>query len=276
MATTLRCYGTFGPWVVLVHGGPGTGGYLAPLAEALADSFRVLEPMQRGSGAAPLTVARHVTDLEDFVRTHCEHTRPAIVGHSWGAMLALAHAAAHPESVCALVLVGCGTFDAVSRERLHTTVERRTSDELRRRIARLEAEVQDPDQRLRQIGDLTLPLYSYDLTVGGLRLETCDARAHAETWQDMLRLQERRCYPADFRAITVPVLMLHGTFDPHPGRSTEAILRPYLPQLEYRDWEHCGHYPWLERAVHADFVTTLRAWLAPRASLPHDTHGPRQ
>jgi pimeloyl-ACP methyl ester carboxylesterase len=261
MAATPRCYGTSGPWVVLVHGGPGAGGYLAPLAEALADSFHVLEPLQSGSGPAPLTVARHVADLEDFVRTYCEGTRPAVVGHSWGAMLSLAHAAAHPESVRAIVLVGCGTFDAASRDRLHATVEERTSDELRRRIARLEMELPDPDHRLRQVGDLTLPLYSYDLTVGGLTLETCDARAHAETWQDMLRLQKRGAYPAAFQAITVPVLMLHGSFDPHPGRSTEAILRPHLPQLEYREWEHCGHYPWLERAVHEDFVTALRAWL---------------
>ncbi len=112
MAVKVRQYGMAGPWVVLVHGGPGAGGYLAPLAQALAGSFRVLEPLQRGSSSEPLTVARHVADLDEVVNEYCGDARPAIVGHSWGAMLALAHAAAHPDSVRALVLIGCGTFDA--------------------------------------------------------------------------------------------------------------------------------------------------------------------
>jgi pimeloyl-ACP methyl ester carboxylesterase len=107
----LRRYGTTGPWVVLLHGGPGAGGYLAPLAEALADCFRVLEPFQRGSGGEALTVARHVADLEELLGGECERTAAAVLGHSWGAVLALAHAAACPGSVTALVLVGCGTFD---------------------------------------------------------------------------------------------------------------------------------------------------------------------
>ncbi len=254
----VRRYGTAGPWVVLVHGGPGAGGYLAPLAEELENAFRILEPLQRGSGPEPLTVARHVEDLEGLVREHCEGTKPTVVGHSWGAMLALAHAAAHPASVGALVLVGCGTFDVKSRRQFQATVEARTTDALRRRIARVEAETADPDDRLRQLGNLLLPLYSHDLEVTQLATETCDARAHDETWQDMLRLQERGLYPSAFTAITAPVLMMHGDVDPHPGRAIEATLRPHLPRLEYREWQSCGHYPWLERGVREEFVKSLR------------------
>jgi pimeloyl-ACP methyl ester carboxylesterase len=262
MPVRVRQYGEAGPWVVLVHGGPGAGGYLAPLAKTLADSFRVLEPLQRGSGGEPLTVARHVADLEELVRGRCEDARAALVGHSWGAMLALAHAAAHPASVRAVVLVGCGTFDAAGRDQLRATVEARTSAELRRRISELGAAVRDPDEQLRRFGELVLPLYSCDLGAADLPLETCDARAHDETWQDMLRLQQCGAYPAAFSAITAPVLMLHGDYDPHPGRSTAAVLRACLPQLEYREWPRCGHYPWLERAAGAEFVATLRAWLS--------------
>jgi pimeloyl-ACP methyl ester carboxylesterase len=268
MAVKVRRYGRSGSWVVLVHGGPGAGGYMAPLAHALADSFRVLEPLQRGSSSEPSTVARHVADLDEVVSGHCAGARPAIVGHSWGAMLALAHAAAHPDSVCSLVLIGCGTFDAASRDRMRAIIEERTSDDLRRRIARLDDEVPDPDERLRRLGNLVLPLYSCDLTVTELDAEACDARAHTETWQDMLRLQGRGVYPAAFGAISAPVLMMHGAFDPHPGRSTEAALRPHLPQLEYREWERCGHYPWLERGVREEFLEALRQWLAQKLDAP--------
>lgn len=177
-------------------------------------------------------------------------------------MLALAHAAAHPASIRALVLIGCGTFDTRSRRLLQTIVEGRRGDDLRERIARLETEVADPDQRLQLIGDLLLPLYSYDLAVANEDLGSCDARAHNETWQDMLRLQMSGTYPAAFATIRAPVFMMHGSHDPHPGRSTESTLRPYLPQLEYREWERCGHYPWLERHVSEEFVQVLREWLA--------------
>ena len=55
--------------------------------------------------------------------------------------------------------------------------------------------------------------------------------------------------------------MLHGAADPHPGLMIRASLEPYLPQLEYHEWERCGHYPWLERAVRDEFFSVLRAWL---------------
>jgi pimeloyl-ACP methyl ester carboxylesterase len=77
----------------------------------------------------------------------------------------------------------------------------------------------------------------------------------------MVRLQEEGAYPAAFAAIETPVLMLHGAADPHPGRMIRESLAPHLPQLEYREWERCGHYPWLERAVRHEFLDVLRAWL---------------
>jgi pimeloyl-ACP methyl ester carboxylesterase len=70
----------------------------------------VLEPHQRGSSDRPLTVATHVQDLDDLIRERCGAHQPVLVGHSWGAMLALVYAAHHPLTPAALVLIGCGTF----------------------------------------------------------------------------------------------------------------------------------------------------------------------
>jgi pimeloyl-ACP methyl ester carboxylesterase len=58
--------------------------------------------------------------------------------------------------------------------------------------------------------------------------------------------------------------MLHGAFDPHPGRMIRASLEPHLRELEYHEWERCGHYPWLEKAVRDDFFPVLCAWLRRR------------
>lgn len=256
-----REYGTSGPVVIVLHGGPGAPGSMAPVARGLADSFRVLEPLQRGSGGEPLTVARHVADLHELVLSRCGDARPSLVGHSWGAMLALAYTAAHPGLVASLALIGCGTFDQAARDRMRAIMKERMDDGLRRRIERLPEEVPDPDERLRLTGELILPMYSYDLATTNQEVETCDARANRETWEDMLRLLEEGVYPAAFAAINEPVLMLHGEVDPHPGQMIRASLAPYLPRLEYREWERCGHYPWLEKAVRAEFFAVVHEWL---------------
>jgi pimeloyl-ACP methyl ester carboxylesterase len=233
---------------------------MAPVARELADAYRVLEPQQRGSGDVALTVARHIADLDALVEAHCEGERPALVGSSWGAMLALAYAAAHPDRAGPLVLIGCGTFDPVARRRMREIIEERMDDDLRQRLERLPQEI--PDRRFEAMGDLILPLYAYDVDAAELEGGPYDVRGHQETWNDMVRLQEDGHYPKAFAAIESPVLMLHGAFDPHPGGMIRASLEPLLTRLDYTEWERCGHYPWAERAVRDEFYSVLRSWLA--------------
>ena len=96
---------------------------MAPIARGIADLFRVIEPFQ---SAVSATVADHVADLHEVVESYAGDTAPAFVGHSWGAMLALAYAAAHPSSAGPIVLVCSGTFDLAARERLIENLEQRT------------------------------------------------------------------------------------------------------------------------------------------------------
>jgi proline iminopeptidase len=106
-----------GPPIVLVGGGAGIGaGYLWPVADELAASgFRCVLYDQRGRGGsiadaldkAHINLAASVADLE-ALRAHLGLERMTLLGHSWGAMLAAAYIAAHPERVDRLVLVGPG------------------------------------------------------------------------------------------------------------------------------------------------------------------------
>ncbi len=138
-------------------------------------------------------------------------------------------------------------------------------------MERLPQDFTDPDERLNAMVNLLLPLFSYELLTTDLELEGVDARGHTETWDDMIRLQDDGVYPAAFAVIKSPVLMLHGAEDPHPGQMIRASLEPHLPGLEYREWERCGHYPWLEKAVREEFFAVVRDWLIGR--LPAAANG---
>ena len=261
----VRTYGSHGPPVIAIHGGPGAGGTMAPVTRGLAGSFRVYEPIQRGSGKDPLTVSRHIEDLREVIEENSIEA-PALVGHSWGAMLALAFATAHPALAGPIALIGCGTFDVDSRRVFQSTCEARMDDDLRREMRHVEANVTEPSERMRRMGSLYSRLDAYDVLDAEEEQYTFDARAHEETWSDMIRLQMEGVYPADFSAIRRPVVMLHGVYDPHPGRMIYANLRQHVPSIEYREWARCGHEPWLERAVREDFFSTLAGWLSAHAS----------
>jgi pimeloyl-ACP methyl ester carboxylesterase len=225
-------HGSVGPLVVAIHGGPGAPGSITPVARYLGARFRVLEPWQRPSGAEPLTVARHVDDFRALLDERAPGTRPALVGASWGAMLALALAAEVPERVGPIVLVGSGTFDLVARER----------------FKQLRAE--------RPGGG-----YDFDPIEPPTPVDF-DARANDETWRDYLRCEAAGLYPPRFAAIRSPVLMLHGAYDPHPGALIRQSLLPHLPHLEYVEIERTGHEPWRERHGRDPFFETLVTWLA--------------
>ncbi len=256
-------YGPSGRTVVVVHGGPGAPGSASLLAQGLADPFQVLEPWQRTSSGTPLTVAQHIEDLAHVISHEIPGENPALVGESWGAMLALAFTAAHPDRISALALVGCGTFDRRARARLEATLAERTTKEIQEQLAQLATRVADECERMAQAHALSDHLYSYSRAIAD-PIVRLDLKGHGESWSDMIRLQEAGVYPSAFTAIACPVLMLHGSYDPHPGALIRDGLKEVIPHLEYIEFERCGHSPWIEEHARDRFFAVLRSWLQRR------------
>ncbi|MBL7214523.1 MAG: alpha/beta hydrolase [Phycisphaerae bacterium] len=238
---------------------------MAPVAKRLSDHFSVIEPFQRkGDADTPLTVARHIADLNDIIDTYCSDEKPILAGHSWGAMLALAYTAVHPDRAASIVLMGCGTFDIASRERMNALRQQRMTQYVFGRLKERMKSIDDPDECLKLLGKMMMQVDSYDLMHVDDEVVYYDALGHEQTWRDMMRLQREGVYPAAFKTIHVPVLMLHGNEDPHPGQMIRDTLKIYLPQLEYYEWQRCGHYPWLEKTAHEDFYAVLLSRLMER------------
>jgi len=179
-------------------------------------------------------------------------------------MLALAYAAEHPEAPNGLVLVGCGTFSKRAREEFATRLNAKLKPADRTRIHSLELSEPDADRRFAALGRLMSHAYSYDAEESCTGPDTIDAKAHEQTWQDMLRLQREGKYPAAFAEIRSPVLMLHGADDPHPGDLILEDLREYIPHIRYHLLPKCGHSPWMERQARQEFFEVLEAWISER------------
>ena len=256
-----RTYGDGGSPVMVLHGGPGAPGSSETVAKGLSDDFKVFEPWQRGSSDVAVSVAVHITDLHQLITSRCGDKKPALVGESWGAMLALAYAAEYPDSISPIVLVGCGTFDKISRAAGIKTRKRRILEYIEKHpehSADLELSLGEQIMKWHEMTD------TYESVSGeteSSKTVQFDAKAYTETWNDMLRCQEEGIYPQSFTSIKSPVIMLHGAYDPHPGKMIRDHLKQYIPQLEYREFEKCGHAPAIEKYAKDEFFTVMRDWL---------------
>jgi proline iminopeptidase len=114
-------YRTIGSGVplLLLSGGPGFEvDYMSGIAQELGSSYKCILLEQRGTGqsrppnptSAQMTVKLFVEDVE-AVRASLKIDRLTILGHSWGGMLAMAYAVAHPDRVESLILVDSGGMD---------------------------------------------------------------------------------------------------------------------------------------------------------------------
>jgi pimeloyl-ACP methyl ester carboxylesterase len=260
----VRFYGESGPFVVLVHGGPGAAGQMGAVGRRLSGRFRVVEPLQRASGEVPLTVAQHVADLCEVLRGPLEAGPVRLVGFSWGAMLALTYAARHTNDVERLILIGCGTFDSGSREAYQAAMAERMDADQRRRLEDLttrlaaEADRQRRNELFAEIGCLATRIQAFDPLASESEEDMLfDEGGFRETWNDALSLQQQGVQPAEFARIEAPVKMIHGDADPHPGRRIFESLEPLVRDIQYRELSRCGHTPWIERHAKEAFYELL-------------------
>jgi proline iminopeptidase len=118
-----RSYGTQGPVVVILNGGPGLNAlYMEPVAQTIAaDGYRAILFDQRGTGLSTaagaaidkLTMQGTVDDIE-LLRKNLQQDKLTVFTHSFGGAMALAYAAAYPQRVARLILCGSTGTDLSS------------------------------------------------------------------------------------------------------------------------------------------------------------------
>ena len=101
----LRKYGKPPYTVAVIHGGPGVGGGMAPVAQELSRKWGVLEPIQ-----SKTSILNQIKELKDQLETQTSDLL-TLIGFSWGAWLSTFLAAQYPHLVKKLILVGAGPYD---------------------------------------------------------------------------------------------------------------------------------------------------------------------
>ena len=104
--------GRSGPRLLFLHGLSASTRYWRPRVTPLAADHRLVLADLLGFGRSPkpwvsYTVDRHVAALESVIVAEAPVT---LVGHSFGAIAAAAYAAAHPDQVERLILMGLPAF----------------------------------------------------------------------------------------------------------------------------------------------------------------------
>jgi proline iminopeptidase len=241
--------------LVFCHGGPGLWDTFDDLATMFAGSSRTIRWDQRGCGRSerrgPYSVAQSIGDL-DAVRRQIAGDRIALLGHSWGAHLALRYTLEHPGQVSHLIYVsGTGIdpdrawhpgYTRNLRDRLGAHLPRwselqnrtRTPDEDREAaVLQWSADFADPATAIEHAERMATPWLgiNYD----------CNATVNADVKRELAGIDlAARC-----RALDTPVLIVDGTADIRP-RSGVDSLHQALPDARRLSLA-AGHVPWTEQ-----------------------------
>jgi pimeloyl-ACP methyl ester carboxylesterase len=281
--------------LIAIPAGPGfSHKTLRPWLTGLDSTVRTIHLDLPGSGRASresqddYTFPAFVQDV-DAVRSMVDSQKPVILGHGWGAALAIEYALARPAHVSALVLVSPPRYFDVSKQDTDAQIR--------------QVELTDPSLGPRFASDV-MPAFEAALTGRG----PWEPVERSQWWSEMLLTQFSRPPPtalftslrhepwgirayAAYKGATLaspdhpmasydlalrasglrrelPVLIVSSNHDANYVAKAETNAVPVhdaISRSELLIWNDVGHFPFVERPE--EFVVALTSFLA-RADKP--------
>jgi len=243
--------------VVLVHGGPGAAGSLEPVARELGSTCGALEPWQ----SVP-SVAGQVRELSRQIDRWASPP-VVLIGHSWGAWLALLLAGERPELVTRVVLVGSGPLQARYGRAIPRRRRSRLSEGEWAEYVALSRDLSGRGGRgrpaaMRRLGELSERTDAYDPIVHPTVRGRMDPKAFRQIGREAAEMRRTGVLLRAARRVRAPVMVVHGANDPHPIEGVVEPLRRVGLDVRVIRLERCGHEPWWERHARAKFFTVLK------------------
>lgn len=240
-----------GPEVIVLHGGPSaTHHSLLPAFDRLAQGRRLRFYDQRGCGKSrvkadvPLGWQCHVDDLRELL-DHWQIENAAIVGHSWGALLALLLAIQDPSRVNRMVLITPASITADGRDQFLERLAKRMVDlgivNQQKDLLRSDLRRSNPAAFRQRAFELTIAPHLKDPEkVFDIEHFQITHRVREAVWRSLGDYD----LTGDISKLSMPTLVVHGRFDPIPLASSENIASLLAARLEV--FEESGHMPFFE------------------------------
>ena len=257
---------------VILSGGPGfTVDYVVPVGDFFPTGYRRIYLEQRGTGKSrpatldpkSLTLQTVVEDLE-ALRLQLKQDRLLLVGHSWGGMLAMAYAVAHPDRVDRLILIGSGGPTLEFTQWFGDNIDARLRPEDIEARTYWQAAAKNgtaPDKVALENVRAIVPGYFFDRKKGlAFATELKDGVLFQDVNQLLFTdLGKHYDLRAGLRKLNRPVLILQGHQDPIGDKTAEDIHGLIAGSaLSYIN--KSGHFPWIEQPD--DFRRAIAEFLA--------------
>jgi pimeloyl-ACP methyl ester carboxylesterase len=231
-----------GPGVVCIHANASSSAQWRDLMDLLSQSRLVLAPDSYGSGKSPdwnserkLTL-RDEVDLIEPVFTRAG-TPFALVGHSYGAAIALMAALSNPDRVRAMAIYEPTMFAVVDAQRPPPN----GVDGIRNTVLAA-AKALDAGDRGAAAGhfiDFWMGSGSWSATSPQRKPVIADSVANVRQWSHALF---RDPTPAQaFAALEMPILYMLGESSPESAHAVARILLPVLPRVQVVEFPGLGH-----------------------------------
>jgi pimeloyl-ACP methyl ester carboxylesterase len=231
-----------GPGVVCIHSNAASGAQWRALTDLLLPRYRVIAPDSWGSGKSPDWPSDRVIHLRDeveFMAPVMERAgaAPVLVGHSYGAAVALVAALARPGGVRALALYEPTLFSLIDAH----TPRPNDADGIRGAVACAAAALDagDPAAAAGHFIDYWMGPDSWRRIPEARQGPIAASMLNVRRWAHALFNEPT---PLDaFRTLDVPVLYMVGTHSPASALGVARLLAPVLPQVEMVELDGLGH-----------------------------------
>ena len=259
--------------LVILHGGPGllTHDYLLPAMNRLSENNFVVFYDQRGCGrskacldADSINIRKYVSDLE-AIRNYFDCQDFSLLGHSWGAFLAMNYVIAFPKRVERIILSNPAPMNSVEYALFAEHWMSKMAvylDEIKK-VESSEGFALGDEEVSKYYNRLVFGAYfhlSEKVDLLNLKMSPevfLNGRKVYEIFNENLFSKSFDCYEA-FNEVRAPTLIIHGNSDIVPLQVPENI-HAAIHHSKYHLIEECGHFPFVEKPD--EFFEVVRSFL---------------
>lgn len=231
-----------GPTVVCIHANASTSGQWRLLMDLLAPTHRVLAPDCYGSGKSPDWPSDRVISLQDEV----QFLEPvfaragdsfSIVGHSYGAAVALLAALEHRDRVHSIVLYEPTLFSLIEADSSRPNEAEGIRDAVANSTAALESG--DPAAAAGHFIDYWMGRGSWQATPADRKPSIIDSVKNVRRWARALFTEPTA--GADISTLRVPTILMTGRLSTTSAHGVARRLVNLLPMCQHYEFAELSH-----------------------------------